>query len=109
MIGAGKTGLEGFKNTQGGRGNDSLSQVYNSIRESPKYPQGFQNRQNGVTRNTVNNRQLLEALRKIESGRWHKVYRDGYNAAGDRVSIHYFQSQSGKVFDVKVVYGWSND
>jgi len=26
----------------------------------------------------------------------------------NKVSIHYFQSQSGKVFDVKVKPGWSN-
>ena len=36
------------------------------------------------------------------------MYKDGYNKYGDEVSIHYFQSESGTVFDVKVKTGWSN-
>lgn len=51
---------------------------------------------------------MLDELRKIESGEWKKVYKDGYNSNGDKISIHYFQSKSGKVFDVKVKQGWSN-
>jgi filamentous hemagglutinin len=27
---------------------------------------------------------------------------------GEEISIHYFQSESGKVFNVKVKSGWSN-
>lgn len=52
--------------------------------------------------------QLLEQLRKVESGVWNKIYKDGFNAKGEKVSIHYFQSKSGKVFNVKVKSGWSN-
>ena len=51
---------------------------------------------------------LLEILRKIEPGKWKKVYQDGFDTSGNLVSIHYFQSLSGKVFDVKVKFGWSN-
>lgn len=29
-----------------------------------------------------------------------KVYKDGYNMYGEEISIHYFQSESGKVFNV---------
>jgi hypothetical protein len=36
-----------------------------------------------------------------------KVYKDGYSA-GEEVSIHYFESKSGKVFNLKVKQGWSN-
>lgn len=63
---------------------------------------------NGTTGNKVNNQQLLEKLREIEAGTWKKVYKDGYDAYGNEISIHYFQSQSGKVFNVKVKSGWSN-
>ena len=81
--------------------------VYNSIKNAPQYPQGFQGVQNGTTYQKMNNLELLEQLRKIESGQWVKVFKDGY-WNGQRVSIHYFMSESGKVFDVKVVFKWSN-
>ncbi|MBQ2802857.1 MAG: hypothetical protein IJF07_03055, partial [Lachnospiraceae bacterium] len=85
-----------------------LKEVFHSIKESPNYPEGFQARVNGTTSNKVNNYQLLEKLREIESGTWKKIYKDGYDTYGNEISIHYFQSQSGKVFDVKVKTGWSN-
>lgn len=59
-------------------------------------------------KNVVKNREVLESLRKVESGKWSKVYKDGYDASGRRVSIHYFESQSGRVFNVKVKPEWSN-
>ena len=89
-------------------GNTELKEVYNSIKESPNYPKGFEPRPHGTTNNKVNNQSLLEKLREIESGTWKKVYKDGYDAYGRKISIHYFQSQSGKEFDVKVKFGWSN-
>ncbi|MDQ0418837.1 hypothetical protein J2Z48_003042 [Croceifilum oryzae] len=64
--------------------------------------------QNGTTKNTVKNKGALEDLREIESGKWDKVYKDGHDADGNKVSIHYFSSQSGQVFNVKVKDGWSN-
>ena len=93
---------------EGGNSSAELKEVYNSIKDSPNYPEGFQPRANGTTSNKVNNQQLLEKLREIESGTWKKVYKDGYDAYGNKISIHYFQSQSGKVFNVKVKSGWSN-
>lgn len=89
-------------------GESSLRDVYNSIKNSPNYPEGFETVPNGTTRNNINNRELLEELRKVEGGSWKKVYKDGYDAFGNEVSVHYFQSQSGKVFNVKVKAGWSN-
>lgn len=56
----------------------------------------------------MKNEELLDELRDVESGEWNKVYKDGYDANGNKVSIHYFQSKSGKVFNVKVKRGWSN-
>ena len=94
--------------SEGGNDSSELENVYNSIKESPNYPEGFEPRQNGTTRNTVKNKELLEKLRKVESGTWKKVYKDGYDINGNEISIHYFQSESGKVFDVKVKPGWSN-
>ena len=94
----------------GERGNSSneLKDVYNSIKDSPDYPKEFEAVKNGTTKNTIKNKELLDKLREIESGKWTKVYKDGYNSSGNKISIHYFQSQSGKVFNVKVKPGWSN-
>ncbi len=82
--------------------------LYNTIKESPNYPRGFTKRQNGKTQHNINNKPLLEMLRDIESGKWKKIYQDGFDTSGRLISIHYFQSPSGKVFDVKVKLGWSN-
>ena len=94
----------------GERGNSSneLKDVYNLIKDSPDYPKEFEAVKNGTTKNTIKNKELLDKLREIESGKWTKVYKDGYNSSGNKISIHYFQSQSGKVFNVKVKPGWSN-
>ena len=94
----------------GERGNSfiELKDVYNSIKDSPDYPKEFEAVKNGTTKNTIKNKELLDKLREIESGKWTKVYKDGYNSSGNKISIHYFQSQSGKVFNVKVKPGWSN-
>lgn len=82
--------------------------VYKAIKYAPKYPKGFKAVQNGTKNVTVNNKGLLSELRQIESGTWKKVYKDGYDANGKKISIHYFQSKSGLVFDVKTKSGWSN-
>ncbi|EDS4738174.1 hypothetical protein ODD08_004365 [Salmonella enterica] len=93
--------------TKGTKAN-GIQNTYNSIKNAPLYPQGFRAVQNGTVKNTVNNKDVLSDLRAVEAGKWSKVYKDGYDAAGNKVSVHYFQSQSGKVFDVKVKSGWSN-
>ena len=51
---------------------------------------------------------LTYEMWKVENGKWYKVYKDGYDASGNQISIHYFQSESGKVFGVKVKPDWSN-
>ncbi|MBA4603926.1 pre-toxin TG domain-containing protein [Thermoactinomyces mirandus] len=90
------------------RSGGELKHVYNSIKDAPKYPKGFKTVQNGTRKVNVKNKDVLDKLRKVESGKWYKVYKDGYNAEGKKISVHYFQSSSGKVFDVKVKSGWSN-
>jgi hypothetical protein len=87
---------------------NKIKNTYNSIKNSPKYPEGFKAVQDGTQKYNVKNGELLDKLREIDSGKWMKVYKDGYNAAGDKVSIHYFESSSGQVFDVAVKSGWSN-
>ncbi len=90
--------------SKGGSNGGNIKNVYNSIKEAPKYPKGFEPVQNGTEKIKVKNGELLDNLRKIESGEWNKIYKDGY-VDGKRVSIHYFQSKSGKVFDVDVKTG----
>lgn len=85
-----------------------LKEIYNSIMESPNYPVGFKSVQNGCTRNRIKDSDLLDELRKIEPGEWKKIYKDGYDERGGKISIHYFQSRSGKVFNVKTKNAWSN-
>ncbi|RKZ77589.1 MAG: hypothetical protein DRR19_27695 [Candidatus Parabeggiatoa sp. nov. 1] len=82
--------------------------LYNSIKESPNYPKGFTNRLNGKTQHNIHNKALLEMLRVVAPGKWKKIYQDGFDVSGLPISIHYFQSASGKVFNVKVKQGWSN-
>jgi len=47
-------------------------------------------------------------LCQIESNTWKKVYKDGYDANSNRISIHLFQWQSDNVFNVKFKPGWTN-
>ncbi|PZL73088.1 T7SS effector LXG polymorphic toxin [Enterococcus plantarum] len=88
--------------------NSEIQNTYNGIKDAPQYPEGFETRQNGTTTNKIKNKGTLSDLRKIESGDWKKVYKDGFDKNGKKVSIHYFQSKSGRVFNVKVKPGWSN-
>ncbi|MBO0421445.1 T7SS effector LXG polymorphic toxin [Enterococcus plantarum] len=85
-----------------------VKNVYDGIKNAPQYPDGFKGRQNGTKSVKMNDKKLLEQLRKIESGEWKKIYKDGYDKFGKKISIHYFQSKSGKVFNVKTVPKWSN-
>ncbi|WP_276918294.1 hypothetical protein [Aneurinibacillus aneurinilyticus] len=96
------------KETLTSQGTGEIKNVYNSIKQAPKYPSEFKAVQNGTKKVNVKNQDVLEKLREVESGQWKKIYKDGYDSKGKKISIHYFESQSGKVFDVKVKSGWSN-
>ncbi|MDK8182618.1 RHS repeat-associated core domain-containing protein [Paenibacillus sp. UMB4589-SE434] len=102
MIGS----IGGFENS---KGKGVIKNVYDSIKKAPKYPDGFQGVQNGTKKVNINNKDVIDELRSVESGQWKKVYKDGYDASKKKISIHYFESSSGKVFDVKVKSGWSNN
>ena len=47
----------------------------------------------------MNNRTLLAQLRSALPGQWHKIYHYGI----DGTELHYFQHESGAVFNVKLV------
>lgn len=89
-------------------GDSSIKNIYDSIKKSPNYPEGFEGVANATKKVNIKNGDVLDELRNVESGQWKKVYKDGYDANGKKISIHYFQNQSGKVFNVKVKPGWSN-
>ena len=86
-----------------------IQNVYDSIRKAPQFPEGFREKVGGTTKKVVNNREALAGLREVESGKWTKIYKDGFDLNGNKVSVHYFKSESGKVFNVKTKSGWSND
>ena len=81
-------GIDKNGNSKSGNNSGELKNVYNSIKDSSNYPKGFRARNNGTTKNTVKNGELLDRLREIESGVWKKVYKDGYDAYGNKISIH---------------------
>ena len=100
---AAEVGIKQGDNVAGG-----IKNVYNSIKDAPKYPDGFTAVQNGMKKVPINDMPLLAELKKVEQGEWKKVYKDGYDAYGNKISVHYFESRSGKVFDVEVKSYWSN-
>jgi hypothetical protein len=95
----------GDDNTSSSNGNQ-LRQVYSAKSASSNWPVNFMRILS--KQYNVRNKKLLALLRKIEGGKWKKVYEDGYLADGTEVSIHYFRSKSGKIFDLKIKFGWSN-
>ncbi len=86
---------------------DIINSIYKSFKGAPLYPKGFSSVKNGLKKVNIKDKNVLEMLRKFESGNWKKVYQNGYDAFGNKTSIHYFQSQSGKVFNVKTLNQWS--
>jgi len=85
----------------------SLNYVYDFLEDSPNYPADFYTTPDGIQSFKVKNQFLWTELQAIESGEWRKVYQDGYSGS-ESISVHYFESPSGRVFDVKVKFGWSN-
>jgi len=86
--------------------NDEIKNTYPGKRSHPDWPKEFQT--DHLLKENVKNSGLLRQLRRIESGKWQKVYENGW-INGEQVTIHYFQAPSGRVFDLEVHYGyWSN-
>ena len=53
-----------------------------------------------VSKEPMTNRRLLRILREHLPGRWRKVYRKGIDGS----ELHYFEHDSGRVFNVKLVH-----
>ena len=72
--------------------------IYRSWREAPQVPADWQPKRPPGHRkkDKVGNRDLLAALRVHKPGVWHKIYR----YAIDGSELHYFEHESGAVFDV---------
>jgi filamentous hemagglutinin len=85
----------------------SLQYIYDCPEDAPNYPEDFYPIPDGTQWLKVKNQFLLAELREIEQGEWQKVYQDGYSQ-GNQISVHYFESPSGRVFDLKIKSGWSN-
>ncbi|MFC4652186.1 hypothetical protein ACFO26_04630, partial [Lactococcus nasutitermitis] len=87
---------------------DTVKHIYNSIKEAPKYPKDFEPAKNGSGGSeAIKNKDVIDMLKKL-GGKWVKTYKNGYDAEGHKISIHYFQNKSnGKVFNVKVKDSWS--
>jgi hypothetical protein len=77
-----------------------MVQFFNSWRESPDVPRGWQPAQppGAVEKVRLNNRALAALLKQALPGRWQKVYHKGQ----DGTELHYCQHQSGKVAFVKL-------
>ncbi len=89
----------------GSGGNDApLKQVFTRKVDAPNWSTDFVRA--SVIEEKVKNKTLLAKLREIEPGDWVKVYENGYSG-GEMVSVHYFRSKSGKIFDLWVKRGWS--
>lgn len=107
--GGGSVGGRGRINTPSQSPNSSnipVRNVHSSLNKSPNFPRGFRSAPNGIQKVEINHRELLRELRKIERRKWYKVYRNGY-VGTNKVSVHYFESATRRVFNVKVKDGWS--
>lgn len=82
-----------------------INHIYNRRTDCPNWPDDFIRA--SIEDVKIKNQALLRDLRDHEPGEWKKVYEDGYSR-GRAVSVHYFRSRSGKIFDLDVKLGWSN-
>ncbi len=64
MAGGGEPDKEGIQ-IEGGQDSKELKEVYNSIKESPNFPKAFKAVNNGTTKQNINNKKLLDKLRKL--------------------------------------------
>jgi RHS repeat-associated protein len=87
------------------KGNNIPENLYTSIKKAPGYNSNFVQAQNGLQKVNINNKELLHRLNQLGNG-WKKVYQNGY-INGEKLSYHYFQSSTGKIFDFWVKKGWS--
>ena len=86
---------------------NEVKEIFNSIKVDPKYPKNFKAVDGGTKKFNIKNKGAFEMLRRVEWGEWKKAHEDGF-IDSEIASVYYFQTKSGKVFDVKVKKGiWS--
>jgi RHS repeat-associated protein len=102
----------GYSGGGGGGGGDSGEvsasrlTTYDDIYAAPEFdPANFQ--PIVEYQDTIYNDPLYRQLQSVEPGEWVKVYDNGW-LDGEKVSYHYFRSPSGRVFNVKLIEGWSD-
>jgi RHS repeat-associated protein len=81
----------------GGVGVGAIKNIFASIRASGVIPAGWKIAQNGLQKVKINNQALLKELQAAKPGKWVKVYAKGV----DGREFHWFQHESGAVFNVK--------
>jgi hypothetical protein len=72
---------------------------YKSIYDSGMVPEGWRSAPppGAIVKWPIRSRELPPLLRRAHPGRWYKVYHYG----ADDFDLHYFQHESGIVFNVK--------
>jgi hypothetical protein len=70
--------------------------IYPNIYASGSVPQAWTPLRGGALKYPIRNRAVLRELRRLHSGRWHKIIKRG--TIGE---VHYFEHQSGRVAGVK--------
>lgn len=70
--------------------------IYSNIYASGSVPQSWTPLRGGALKYPIRNRAVLRELRRLRSGRWHKIIKCG--TIGE---VHYFEHQSGRVAGVK--------
>jgi hypothetical protein len=70
--------------------------LYSDIYTSGSVPHGWRPTRGGTLKYPVRNRAVLRELRRLRSGRWQKVIKQGTNG-----EVHYFEHHSGSVAGVK--------
>ena len=75
--------------------------LYASVYTSGSVPQEWVPARGGTLKYPVRNRAVLRELRRLRSGRWSKVIKQGNIG-----EVHYFEHESGQVAGVKFIRNW---
>jgi hypothetical protein len=74
--------------------------LYSEIYESRSVPQEWTPERGGTVKYPVRNRAVLRELRRLCTGKWKKVIKQGNFG-----EVHYFEHESGRVAGVKFFSG----
>jgi hypothetical protein len=73
--------------------------LYSDVRASGSVPQGWRPVHGGTLKYPARNPAVLRELRRLRTGRWQKVIKQGNNG-----EVHYFEHSSGHVAGVKFFF-----